>query len=80
MGVNFIKKTSGKISSEIKFEIENVEYVRQKLWVENLESKILSDFKLNKTGMDRFQDCCKAKLLTHNYKVRCLDTIIICNN
>ena len=37
-----------KISSEIKFEIENVEYVRQKLWVENLESKILSDFKLNK--------------------------------
>ena len=37
-----------KISSEIKFEIENVEYVRQKLWVENLESKILSDFKLDK--------------------------------
>ena len=37
-----------KICSEIKFEIENVEYVCQKLWVENLESKILSDFKLNK--------------------------------
>ena len=33
---------------EIKFEIENVEFVRQKLWVENFESKILSDFKLNK--------------------------------
>ena len=32
---------------EIKFEIENVEFVRQKLWVENFESKILSDFKLN---------------------------------
>ena len=50
-----------KICSEIKFEKENVEYVRWKLWVENFESKILSDFKLNKTGMDRFQDCCKAK-------------------
>ena len=36
-----------KICSEIKFEIENVEYVRRKLWVENFESKILSDFKLN---------------------------------
>ena len=46
---------------EIKFEIENVDFVRQKLLVENIESKILSDFKLNKTGMDRFQDCCKAK-------------------
>ena len=33
---------------EIKFEIENVEFLRQKLWVENFESKILSDFKLNK--------------------------------
>ena len=32
---------------EIKFEIENVDFVRQKLWVENFESKILSDFKLN---------------------------------
>ena len=32
---------------EIKFEIENVDFVRQKLWVENVESKILSDFKLN---------------------------------
>ena len=29
--------------------------------VENFELKILSEFKLNKTGMDRFQDCCKAK-------------------
>ena len=37
-----------KICSEIKFEIENVEYVHRKLGVENLESKILSDFKLNK--------------------------------
>ena len=35
-----------KIRCEIKFEIENVEYVRQKLRVENLESKILCDFKL----------------------------------
>ena len=33
---------------EIKFEIENVDFVRQKLWVENFESKILRDFKLNK--------------------------------
>ena len=32
---------------EIKFEIENVDFVRQKFWVENFESKILSDFKLN---------------------------------
>ena len=29
-------------------EIENVDFVHQKLWVENFESKILSDFKLNK--------------------------------
>ena len=35
---------------EIKFEIENVDFVRQKLWVENFESKILSDFKLNNGG------------------------------
>ena len=27
---------------EIKFEIENVDFVRQKLWVENFELKILS--------------------------------------
>ena len=39
---------------EIKFEIENVDFVRQKLWVENFESKILSDFKLNKPKMARF--------------------------
>ena len=39
---------------EIKFEIENVDFVRQKLWVENFESKILSDFKLNKPIMARF--------------------------
>ena len=38
-----------KFYSEIKFEIENVENVRRKLWVENFESKILSDFKLNKS-------------------------------
>ena len=37
-----------EICSEIKFEIENVDFVRQKLWVENFGSKILSDFKLNK--------------------------------
>ena len=55
MGVNFIKKHEILIISEnsqnwieIKFEIENVDFVRQKLWVENFESKILSDFKLNK--------------------------------
>ena len=36
---------------EIKFEIENVNFVRQK-WVENFESKILSDFKLNKLVWD----------------------------
>ena len=36
---------------EIKFEIENVDFVRQKLWVENSESKILSDFKLKKPGL-----------------------------
>ena len=35
---------------ELKFEIENVDFVRQKLWVENFESKILSDFKLNNGG------------------------------
>ena len=34
------------ICIEIKFEKENGEFVRQKLWVENFESKILSDFKL----------------------------------
>ena len=39
---------------EIKFEIENGEFVRQKLWVENFESKILSDFKLNKPKIARF--------------------------
>ena len=68
MRVNFIKKHKISIISkncqnciEIKFEIDNVDFVRQKLWVENFESKILSDFKLNKTGRDRFQDCCKAK-------------------
>ena len=55
MGVNLIKKykilvisKNCEICSEIKFEIENVDFVRQKLWVENFESKILSDFKLNK--------------------------------
>ena len=55
MGVNFIKKhkilvisKNCKICSKIKFEIENFDFVRQKLWVENFESKILSDFKLNK--------------------------------
>ena len=34
-----------KISSEIKFEIENVEYVRQKLWVENLEYGLITAIK-----------------------------------
>ena len=55
MGGQFDKKTlnSGyfkncKICSKIKFYIENVEFVRRKLWVENFESKIFSDFKLNK--------------------------------
>ena len=43
---------------EIKFEIENVDFVRQKLWVENFESKILSDFKLNK--MSNRVDGCKS--------------------
>ena len=54
MGVNFIKKTLNfdylkncQNCIEIKIEIENVDFVRQKLWVENFESKILSDFKLN---------------------------------
>ena len=37
-----------EICSEIKFEIENVQHLRQKLWAENYESKILSEFKLNK--------------------------------
>ena len=37
-----------EICSEIKFEIENVQHLRQKLWAENFESKILSEFKLNK--------------------------------
>ena len=48
MGVNFIKKyqilvisKNCEICSEIKFEIENVDFVRQKLRVENFESKIL---------------------------------------
>ena len=57
MGVNFIKlykilniSKNCKICSEIKFEIENVGYVRRKFRVENFESKILSDFKLNKNG------------------------------
>ena len=63
---------------EIKFEIENGEFVRQKLWVENFESKILSDFKLNKTSrMDldaanemmscRSQYNITCKLLLWNY-------------
>ena len=43
-----------KICSEIKFEIENVGYVRRKFWVENFELKILSDFKLNKPIVARF--------------------------
>ena len=54
MGVNFIKKykilvisKNCEICSEIKFEIENVQHLRQKLWAENFESKILSEFKLN---------------------------------
>ena len=37
-----------EICSEIKFEIENVQHLRQKLWAENFEPKILSEFKLNK--------------------------------
>ena len=51
MGVNFTKKQLILIISknciEWKFEIENVDFVRQKLWAENFESKILSEFKLN---------------------------------
>ena len=53
MGVNFVKKykilvisKNCEICSEIKFEIENVQHLRQKLWAENFESKILSEFKL----------------------------------
>ena len=53
MGVNFIKKykilvisKNCKICSEIEFEIENVENLRPKLWVENFDLKILSEFKL----------------------------------
>ena len=45
MGVNFIKKHEISIISknsqnciEIKLEIENVDFVRQKLWVENFEA------------------------------------------
>ena len=45
LNFDYFKKLSNCI--EIKFEIENVDFVRQKLWVENFESKILSDFKLN---------------------------------
>ena len=48
MGVNFIKiheilviSKNCKICSEIKFEIENVKYVRRKLWVENFESMVI---------------------------------------
>ena len=59
MGVNFIKKhkilvisTNCKICSEIKFEIENVEHLRQKLWVGNFESKILSEFKFKKAAKE----------------------------
>ena len=36
-----------KFCSEIKFVIENAEHLRQKLRVENFESKILSEFQLN---------------------------------
>ena len=59
MGVNFIKKykilvisKNCEICSEIKFEIEYVQHLRQKLWAENLESKILSEFKLNKMSIE----------------------------
>ena len=60
-GCQFYKKTLNfdyfkKLSKLhwIKVWNRNVDFVRQKLWVENFESKILSDFKLNKPLMARF--------------------------
>ena len=53
MGVNFIIKRNliisknCKFSSKIKYEIENVENLRQ-IWVENFESKFLSELKFNR--------------------------------
>ena len=56
-----------KISSEIKFEIENVDFVRQKLWAKNFESKILSEFKLkNKVG-NRKCWFCASKIMSGKF-------------
>ena len=37
-----------EILHKIKFEIKNGEHLRWKFWVENFESKILSEFNLNR--------------------------------
>ena len=63
MGVNFIKKykilvitKNCQFFSNIKFEIENGDYLRWKFWGEKFESKILSEFKLNKNqGTENYE-------------------------
>ena len=42
---NFVLTKNCKFCSKMKFEIENGDYLRWKFWVENFESKILSEFK-----------------------------------
>ena len=40
----------------IKFDIKNGEHLRQKLWAENFESKILSEFKLKQDEDNEIQN------------------------
>ena len=52
------------------FERENVNYLRWKFWVENIDSKILSEVKINKIRSSKL--CALAKTLAQILKTRAL--------